>query len=145
MVTTSSPVTTPTIVKTEDDIIFVSAPTPTTNKRKRREVIEISDSESSDMEVKQAKTPTKPKKKLKCEPDLDTENTRGIQITRKAFIDRLVSVDDFKTCWPVGKGEHIGYLINASQDTRNWPERRGEKMSMAGKIKSFVGPLSGRH
>ncbi|KAF4566597.1 hypothetical protein EYR36_012028 [Pleurotus pulmonarius] len=137
VVTTSSPVTTPTVVKTEDDIIFVSAPTPTTNKRKRREVIEISDSESSDMEVKQAKTPTKPKKKLKREPDLDTENMRGIQITREAFIDRLVSVDDFKTCWPVSKGEHIGYLINATQDTRNWPERRGEKMSMAGKIKSF--------
>ncbi|KAF9494598.1 hypothetical protein BDN71DRAFT_1507567 [Pleurotus eryngii] len=135
--TTSSLVTTPTIVKPEDDndIIFVSA-TPTTIKWKRREIIEISDSESSDMEVKQANTPME-WKKLKREPDLNTENMRGIQITREAFIDCLISVDDFKTCWPVGKGERVGYLINAKQDTRNWPECHGEKMSMARKIKSF--------
>ncbi|KAJ8487284.1 hypothetical protein ONZ45_g14390 [Pleurotus djamor] len=106
----------------DDEITFVeSPPTPVKPRRNNRdcvddaprhhqtlpvkrayaEVIEISDSEDDER--------PKPPPMKKTKKNAAENATSPIQITRKLEVHKIIEVNDFKSCWPVPRGERVAY------------------------------------
>lgn len=62
-----------------------------------------------------------------------------IRISRQLSCDELITITKLPTCWAVPETGHcVAYLLDLTDDKREWRDAQGELLSMAGIIKSQV-------
>jgi len=68
-----------------------------------------------------------------------TDGDDHVQITRQFSCKKIITLTKIPTCWSVPYDyEEVVYLLDLSQDMREWKDKNGDLMSMAAIIKSVV-------
>ena len=72
-----------------------------------------------------------------------TDDDNRVQITRQFSCKKIITLTRIPTCWSVPYDfEEVVYLLDLTQDTREWKDKNGDLMSMAAIIKSVVHDFS---
>jgi hypothetical protein len=138
-----------------DSINFLVPRTPArTPKRKhstdiglvQSEVIDIDDSDGDlDHDSSPTKCFTTKRLCIKKEPtsaeipaNPSLQANVPLQITQQLTLRQLILITTIPSCWMVPWEEQIGYLLDLSDNDRQWNNSEGKPMSMAAIIKSQV-------
>ena len=133
-----------------DSIDFLLPRTPArTLKRKHSADVEVINIDDSDGDLDHDSSPTKhlttKRLRIKKEPtsaeipaNTSLQANVPLQITQQLTLCQIISITTIPSCWTVPLEERIGYLLDLSDDGRQWNDSEGKPMSMAAIIKSQV-------
>lgn len=97
---------------------------------------EDEDSDVAPQQKSKQKKKVKPKakkaKRAKNDGDDDDDDSKLIQITRQLFVKTITTLTTIPSCWTVPHPEaREAYLLDLSDDPREWKDSKGNLQSMA--------------
>ena len=128
-----------TFIKSEPSVINLASSDPDSDS----DPVQVVAKSQSHFKLLQAAGKQKAKhRKKSSDCSSDEEDSARIRITRQLTCRKLVTLTTIPSCWTVPKpGEEVVYLLDLSNDTREWKGANGEFLSMAVIIKSQVQTL----